>query len=99
VAEQALAQIPTERVAELEILLHINSAGATRELLDWGREAQFRFLVGYGSARPNEARKPRCSTDAGAKREPIARLRTLASRPMQERELRPPTRSHPRAKQ
>lgn len=35
VAEAAPEQIPTERIEAIEILLRIDSAGATHELLDW----------------------------------------------------------------
>jgi len=47
VAEAALEQIPLERVAEMEIGLRVDSAGATHELLDWCREGRIRFSVGY----------------------------------------------------
>ncbi len=47
VAEAALEQIPTERVEEIEILLRVDSAGATHELLDWAREGRIRFSVGF----------------------------------------------------
>ena len=47
VAEQALEQIPVEHVERLEILLRVDSAGATHELIDWCREARIRFSVGY----------------------------------------------------
>jgi hypothetical protein len=47
VAEQAIEQFPTETVADLEILLRVDSAGATHELLDWCRDGQIRFSVGY----------------------------------------------------
>jgi hypothetical protein len=52
VAEAALEQIPAERVAEIEILLRCDSAGATHELLDWAREGQIRFSVGYDLTEP-----------------------------------------------
>jgi hypothetical protein len=47
VAEQAIEQIPREHVGDLEILLRVDSAGATHELLDWCRDGQIRFSVGY----------------------------------------------------
>jgi hypothetical protein len=47
VAEQALGQIPVEHVETIELLLRVDSAGASHELLDWAREAQIRFSVGY----------------------------------------------------
>jgi hypothetical protein len=47
VAEQALAQIPQAHIEEIEILLRVDSAGASHDLLDWCREGQIRFSVGY----------------------------------------------------
>jgi DDE family transposase len=47
VAEAALEQIPTERIETIEILLRVDSAGATHELLDWCRDARIRYSVGY----------------------------------------------------
>jgi hypothetical protein len=47
VAEQAIEQIPVEHVTDIEILLRVDSAGASHELLDWCREAQIRYSVGY----------------------------------------------------
>jgi hypothetical protein len=47
VLDLALAQIPTEYVESLEILVRADSAGATHGLLDYCREANMRFSVGY----------------------------------------------------
>ena len=47
VAEQALAQIPIEHIESIELLLRVDSAGASHELLDWARDARIRFSVGY----------------------------------------------------
>jgi hypothetical protein len=47
VAEQAIAQIPAEHVETLELLLRVDSAGASHELLDWCREGRIEFSVGY----------------------------------------------------
>ena len=47
VAERALAQIPAEHIETIEILLRVDSAGASHELLDWCREGQIEFSVGY----------------------------------------------------
>ncbi len=47
VAEQALEQIPTEHVADIDVLLRVDSAGASHELLDWCREGRIGFSVGY----------------------------------------------------
>jgi hypothetical protein len=46
VAEQALGQIPVEDVESIELLLRVDSAGASHELLDWCREASIQFSVG-----------------------------------------------------
>ena len=47
VAEAALEQIPPDRAEGIEILLRVDSAGASRELLDWAREGRIGFSVGY----------------------------------------------------
>jgi len=47
VAEQAVAQIPPEHIETIELLLRVDSAGACHELLDWCREGQIEFSVGY----------------------------------------------------
>ncbi len=47
VIDRALAQIPAEHVESLEILVRADSAGATHGLLDYCREANMRFSVGY----------------------------------------------------
>ncbi|MBA3809325.1 MAG: transposase, partial [Solirubrobacterales bacterium] len=39
VAEQAIQQIPAEHIEDIELLLRVDSAGASHELLDWAREA------------------------------------------------------------
>ncbi len=52
VAEAALEQIPTERIESIEILLRCDSAGATHELLEWAREGNVRFSVGFGLTEP-----------------------------------------------
>lgn len=52
VAEAALEQIPTERIEEIEVLLRVDSAGATHELLDWAREGGIRFSVGFDLTEP-----------------------------------------------
>jgi len=55
VAEAALEQIPAEHIETIEILLRVDSAGATHELLDWCREGQIRFSVGYDLTEPVRA--------------------------------------------
>jgi hypothetical protein len=47
VIDLALAQIPTEHVAGLEILVRADTAGATHDLVDYCREGNMRFSVGY----------------------------------------------------
>jgi hypothetical protein len=47
VAEQALQQIPAEHIESIELLLRVDSAGASHELLDWCREARICYSVGY----------------------------------------------------
>jgi hypothetical protein len=52
VAEQALEQIPREHIEEIAILVRMDSAGATHELIDWCREGDIRFSVGYDLTEP-----------------------------------------------
>jgi len=47
VIDRAPAQIPAEYVESLEILVRADSAGATHGLIDYCREADLRFSVGY----------------------------------------------------
>jgi hypothetical protein len=47
VAEQAIQQIPAEHIEDIELLLRVDSAGASHELLDWCREGRIGFSVGY----------------------------------------------------
>jgi len=47
VAEQALEQIPVEYIEQIELVLRVDSAGATHELIDWARGARIRYSVGY----------------------------------------------------
>ena len=47
VAEQAIQQLPAERIETIELLLRVDSAGASHELLDWCHDGQIRFSVGY----------------------------------------------------
>jgi hypothetical protein len=47
VAEAALEQIPSDRIEEIEVLLRVDSAGASHDLLDWAREGNIRFSVGF----------------------------------------------------
>jgi hypothetical protein len=52
VAEAALEQIPTERVEQVEILLRVDAAGASHQLLEWAREGRIRFSVGFDLTEP-----------------------------------------------
>jgi hypothetical protein len=47
VIDRALGQIPAEYVESLEILVRADTAGATHGLLDYCREGNMRFSVGY----------------------------------------------------
>jgi hypothetical protein len=47
VAEQAIEQIPVEHIEDIELLLRVDSAGASHELLDWCRGGRIGFSVGY----------------------------------------------------
>ena len=55
VLDLALAQIPAEDVDSLEILVRADSAGATHGLVDYCREANMRFSVGYELTEPVRA--------------------------------------------
>jgi hypothetical protein len=47
VAEAALEQIPREHIETIDVLLRVDSAGASHELLAWAHAANIRFCVGY----------------------------------------------------
>jgi hypothetical protein len=47
VAEQAVAQIPVGHIETIELVLRVDSAGASHELIDWCHEGQIEFSVGY----------------------------------------------------
>ncbi len=51
-AEAAVGQIPQEHVEEIDILLRVDSAGATHELLRWCREGR---SVGFDLTEPVRA--------------------------------------------
>ena len=55
VLDLALAQIPAAHVESLAILVRADSAGATHELIDYCREANMRFSVGYELTEPVRA--------------------------------------------
>jgi Transposase DDE domain group 1 len=52
VAEAALEQIPAARAPEIDVLLRVDSAGAVHELLDWAKEGDIRFSVGFDLSEP-----------------------------------------------
>jgi hypothetical protein len=47
VAEQAVGQIPVEYIESIKLLLRVDSAGSSHDLLDWAREGRIEFSVGY----------------------------------------------------
>jgi hypothetical protein len=47
VAEQAIEQIPAAHIEGIDLLLRVDSAGASHELLDYCRDARIRYSVGY----------------------------------------------------
>jgi hypothetical protein len=47
VAEQAIAQIPVEYIENIKLLLRVDCAGSSHELLDWCRDGRIEFSVGY----------------------------------------------------
>ena len=55
VLDRALVQTPAEYVESLEILVRADSAGATHGLLDYCRDANMRFSVGYELTEPVRA--------------------------------------------
>ena len=55
VLDRALEQIPAEEIEQIEILVRADSAGATHGLVDYCREANVRFSVGYELTEPVRA--------------------------------------------
>jgi hypothetical protein len=55
VLDRALEQFPAEHVEQIEILVRADSAGATHGSLDYCREANMRFSVGYELTEPVRA--------------------------------------------
>jgi hypothetical protein len=47
VVEQSLQQVPAEHIADIEIVVRADSAGATHELLEYCREGRLLFSAGY----------------------------------------------------
>src|SRR5918996_1023117 len=52
VLDRALEQVPAEQIESLEILVRADTAGATHGLIDYCREANMRFSVGYELTEP-----------------------------------------------
>lgn len=63
-SEIALAQIPEEHIEQIPILLRMDSAGATHELIDWCRDGRIHFSVGYGVTGPVRAGTANVPEDA-----------------------------------
>jgi hypothetical protein len=55
VLDRALEQIPAQYIEQIEILVRADSAGATHGLVDYCREANLRFSVGYELTEPVRA--------------------------------------------
>jgi Transposase DDE domain group 1 len=55
VLDRALEQIPAEHIESLEILVRADSAGATHGLVDYCRDGNMRFSVGYELTEPVRA--------------------------------------------
>jgi hypothetical protein len=55
VLDRALEQIPAKQIEQIEILVRADSAGATHGLVDYCREANMRFSVGYELTEPVRA--------------------------------------------
>ena len=47
VAEHAIGQVPVEYIQDIEILLRVDSAGSSHDLLDWCRQGRIGYSVGY----------------------------------------------------
>ena len=55
VLDRALGQVPAEHVEQIEILVRADTAGATHGLIDYCRDADLRFSVGYELTEPVRA--------------------------------------------
>jgi Transposase DDE domain group 1 len=55
VLDRALEQLPSEYIEQIEILVRADSAGATHGVLDYCREANMRYSVGYELTEPVRA--------------------------------------------
>ena len=64
VLDRALEQIPAQYIEQIEILVRADSAGATHGLVDYCREANLRFSVGYELTEPVRAAILKIPADA-----------------------------------
>jgi hypothetical protein len=64
VLDRALEQIPARYIEQIEILVRTDSAGATHGLIDYCREANLRFSVGYELTEPVRAAILKLPADA-----------------------------------
>jgi len=87
VIEQALQQIPAEQIADVEIVVRADSAGATHDLMDFCREGRLRYSVGYELSEQVRAAILRSHRSSGSRR-----WRPTAARVPTGRSSRSPTR-------
>ncbi len=87
VAEQAVQQIPQQHLADIEILLRVDSAGACHELLDWCRDAKIDYSVGFDLTEPVRAAITQiaesdwaCSLDQGGAERPNGQVCEITDR-------------------
>ena len=85
VAEQAIEQIPVEHIETIDVLLRVDSAGASHELLDWCRDGAIRFSVGYDRDRPRRDhpdphRAWVCATDQDGSQRPNGHVAEITHR-------------------
>ena len=81
VAEQAIEQIPVEHIEGIDLLLRVDSAGASHELLDWCRDGHIRFSVAYDLTETvREAIVQIPDGDPAASRSPHAHITPLRAR-------------------
>jgi hypothetical protein len=64
VLDQARAQIPSQCIENIDILVRMDSAGATHELADYCRDAGMRFSVGYDLTETVRSAIPEIPEDA-----------------------------------
>jgi hypothetical protein len=70
VIEDALAQVPAELIEDIEIVVRVDSAGATHEVMDFCRGHRLRYSVGYeltDAVRARDPQHPRRLVDRSAR--------------------------------